>query len=427
MRLCGQAMTRLVALNRYFYPDHSATSQILGDLMVHLAGRGTEVHVVTSRQIYDDPARTLPAYEEADGVAIHRVATTRFGRSGMIGRAVDYLSFYWSASAMAARLLKRGDILLAMTDPPLCSLVAGPLALLRGAHLINWLQDIYPEIAQQLHVPFIKGPLGSLVARLRDWSLRMASLNVVVGNTMAARLTALGIAKDRIEVVPNWADDDMITPLPHVMNELRERWGLHDKFVVGYSGNLGRAHEFETIMGAAERLRDDPRIVFLFIGSGYQLGELKAQVHTKGHFRFLPYQPRQLLRQSLAVADVHWLSLRPSLEGLIVPSKFYGIAAAGRPIIAVTAADGEIARLVHEHNCGTVVTPGDADGLATAIAALAQDNARIASMGANARAMLEANFTRDMAFQRWRAVLARVEAASSVNAAKRAPTARKVV
>ena len=150
-------MTRLIFLNRYFYPDHSASSQILSDLAFHLATIGKEVHVVTSRQLYDDHRARLPAEEIVRGVHIHRIPTTRFGRSTLLGRSLDYLSFYASMWRYTRALARQNDILIAKTDPPLISVLAMLAARHRGAHLVNWLQDIYPEVAMQLGVPFFKG------------------------------------------------------------------------------------------------------------------------------------------------------------------------------------------------------------------------------------------------------------------------------
>ena len=178
--------------------------------------------------------------------------------------------------------------------------------------------------------------------------------------------------------------------------------------MVGYSGNLGRAHDFDTILAASERLRDDPRIIFLFIGSGHNLDKLANLVKSRGldaNFRFIPYQERAFLKYSLGVPDLHWLSLKPELEGLIVPSKFYGIAAAGRPTIAITAADGEIANLVRNYHCGRVIEPGESEKLAATILKLSRNPEQLATMGRNARAMLDAQFTRRAAFRRWSAVL----------------------
>jgi colanic acid biosynthesis glycosyl transferase WcaI len=170
---------------------------------------------------------------------------------------------------------------------------------------------------------------------------------------------------------------------------------LVGKFVLGYSGNLGRAHDFATVLAAAERLRADTNIIFLMIGGGKGFGELSAAVKARGldrSFRFVPYQERQLLPYSLGVADVHWISLNPRLEGLIVPSKFYGIAAAGKPIIVIGDKAEEIAQLVQQHGCGIVITLGDADTLAETLQKLSTALETISAMGMRARAMLDAHF-----------------------------------
>jgi glycosyltransferase involved in cell wall biosynthesis len=421
-------MKRLIALNRYFFPDHSATSQLLGDLMFYFASAGAEVHVITSRQLYDDPQRQLPSSAIERGVFIHRVSTTNFGRSGLPGRALDYLSFYHSAYKLMRTLIEPGDTLVAMTDPPLSSILGMRAARKKGARLVNWLQDIYPEIAVVLSVPLFKGPIAFGVCYWRDRSLRSAAVNVVVGEGMAERLMKRGVTSAHIKVIQNWTDDTEIVPIPHKQNQLRKQWGLEDKFVVGYSGNLGRAHEFDTILAASERLRENPHIIFLFIGSGHNLDKLADLVNSRGleaNFRFIPYQERAFLKYSLGVSDVHWLSLKPKLEGLIVPSKFYGIAAAGRPIIPITAADGEIANLVRNHRCGRVIEPGESEELAATILELSRSPEQLATMGRNARAMLDAQFTRRSAFGRWSAVLDEVgitldpNAADSVNAPSR--------
>jgi glycosyltransferase involved in cell wall biosynthesis len=162
------------------------------------------------------------------------------------------------------------------------------------------------------------------------------------------------------------------------------------------------------MLAAAERLRGDARFIFLFVGGGKNMDRLRRCVEKRGlghSFRFVAYQPRELLGRSLGVADVHWLSLKPELEGLIVPSKFYGIAAAGRPLIAVGARDGEIARLVRRHDCGVVIEPGDVDTLVATLVGLATDEDKRLAMGARARSMLDAHFARRHAFARWDRVL----------------------
>jgi len=411
-RSLGQAAApeapQIIFVNRFFYPDHSATSQMLTDLAFHRATAGRPVRVITSRQRYDDPQAGLSEQETMNGVAINRVSTTRFGRSALIGRGFDYLSFYVSVWRSILALATPGAILVAKTDPPLLCIPALYAVRQRGLRLVNWLQDLYPEVATKLGVPIARGPVAPALLRLRDISLRAASANVVVGERMAELVRARGVDPTRVHVIPNWCDDDEIRPVANADNPLRREWGLNGRFVVGYSGNLGRGHEFETILGAAEHLRHEPHIVFLFIGGGRKLDEFVSEVHKRnlaGAFRFLPYQERAGLKHSLSVPDVHWISLRPELEGLIVPSKFYGIAAAGRPVIAITASDGEIARLVRRHRCGIVVEPGASQILANHLRHLSADVGAVTGMGYRARTMLDHHFTRQQAFAAWDRVL----------------------
>jgi colanic acid biosynthesis glycosyl transferase WcaI len=167
-------MRRLIFVNRYFFPDHSATSQILSDLTFHLAASGNDVHVITSKQIYDEPDADLPSREIIDRVNVHRVPSTRFGRTGLPGRALDYLSFYHSARRRFGEITRADDIAVVKTDPPLLSVALAPIARRQRARLINWLQDVYPETASVLGVPLARGPAASALAMLRDRSLRAA-------------------------------------------------------------------------------------------------------------------------------------------------------------------------------------------------------------------------------------------------------------
>lgn len=406
---------RIIFLNRFFHPDHSASSQLLGDLAFCLAERGERVHVIASRQCYDNPDAALAPFDRERGVDIHRVATTRFGRLSLPGRAIDYLSFYLAAGWMLLCLARRGDVVIAKTDPPMLSIIAAALAPLRGFKTVNWLQDMYPEIATELGVSALKGILGRGLVAVRDASLRSAAMNVAIGEDMAQRLRTAGVAPERLRVIANWTDDEAIVPVDDQTNPLRRQWALADKFVVAYSGNLGRAHDVETMLGAAERLRSRDDIAFLFIGGGNELTELETEMRRRGmtNILFKPYQPRSLLAQSLGVADIHWLSLKAGLDGLLLPCKFYGIAAAGRPIIVVGSPDGELAKLVSQYESGFHVGLGRSEEFAHIIASLANDRPRCHQLGMNARRMLEARFTKAQALERWRAVLRNAAGATS--------------
>jgi colanic acid biosynthesis glycosyl transferase WcaI len=397
----------IIFVNRYFYPDQSATSQLLTDLASALTQTGFTVHVICSRQRYADPAARLAPQESINGVTVHRVWTTRFGREGLLGRALDYATFYCSSALTMLRLLRRGDTVIAKTDPPLVSIVAMMAAKIKGAQLINWLQDIFPEVASLLGANPLPRPLDALLRTCRNLSLRSARVNVVLGEGMRDRLLRLGIPAMRIEIIENWADCSKDAPKEASHSILRAKVALMDKFVVGYSGNLGRAHEFETLLGAAEILKDDSEIVFLMIGGGAGMLKLSKITVERGlkNFLFLPYQPRQNLCDSLAASDVHWVSLLPELEGLIVPSKFYGILAAARPTVFVGNPDGELACAIRRGRCGVTVAVGDVDALVDEVRHLKKDPAYRKCLGTNAYQHYCEHYSAPRAFDRWAEIL----------------------
>lgn len=396
-------MQQIIFINRYFYPDLSATSQMLSDLVFGLNKSNCEIHIVASRQRYDDAKAVLASSETINGIVVHRVWTSRFGRQALLGRAADYFTFYLSAAVSLLKITRAGAIIVAKTDPPLISIVAAAVAAIKSARLINWLQDLFPEVAAELGIKVIRGPVYKVIKHLRNFTLKRAEKNIVLGYLMAQRLEREGISLDKLAIIPNWADGRQIRPILPSENPLRATWGLEHKFVVGYSGNLGRSHDFLTILEAAGKLSDDPDIVFLFIGAGAQLGSVREQTQalSLSNIEFRPYQPRSELANSLSVPDVHLISLKPELEGLIVPSKFYGIAAAGRPTIFIGDLDGEISGLLKEYECGIAVRQGDASALAAEIRSLKGNPERMRRLAEKARVAFDTHFDMPVAISEW--------------------------
>jgi colanic acid biosynthesis glycosyl transferase WcaI len=397
---------RIFLFNRFYAPDLSATSQLAGDLAAHLVGEGFEVHAVAGARAYDG-AGGLAREEVIAGVRVHRVRAPAFGRAGLIGRALAYLWLYVAFAWRAWRMLRRGDIALVLTDPPLLLVPLGAVARWRGARVVNWLQDLYPEVAYKLRVGPFAAPGGRLLFRalaaLRDHALRGAARNVVIGARMG-RMLAQTLPAARTVIIPNWADDEAIRPMPAPNHPLRALWGLEGKFALAYSGNLGRAHDWTTLLDAADLLRARDDIAFLLIGDGFHRASLRRAAEARGlgeRFRFVAYQMRERLALSLTAADAHWACLRPELEGCIVPSKVYGVAAAGRPCLFIGAADGEVGGMVREFSCGLQIDMGDARGLADAIQRLADDVALRALMGENARRMIDERFSKAAALARF--------------------------
>lgn len=404
----GIAVMRVILANRFFYPDESATSRMMSSLAFGLAAQGVNVEVVASRQRHDGGA-PFATYEQAGGVSFHRVPTARFGRARLLGRAADYATYHLSAGWRVRRLARAGDIVIIGTDPPLFSVTAMIALAGSRARLVNWMLDLFPEAAIELGLLRARGWAAHLLCGLRDMSLRRAQLNVAPIGRMAELLAERGLAPGNMLVMHQWSDGS-IRPIEPMDNPLRREWGVEGKFVVGYSGNFGRVHEFGTILDAAELLRHHADVVFLFIGDGQRKAWVEAEIRRRGLANVLmhPLQPRERLCPTLCAADVHLVSLLPALEACSVPSKFYGILAAGRPTLFVGDSDGEIARIIARTGCGVAVRIGEAALLADAIATLAASATQRMEMGSRARQVFEAEFNEAVGIGAWLRLLASI-------------------
>lgn len=398
----------IVLANRYYSPDTSATSQMVTDLAEYLANQGHRVEVIASRQRYEEAAAQLASTETINGVSVSRVWTSTFGRGHLAGRALDYLSFYLSFFFAVLASLHKGSVVVCCTDPPLLSVPASLACGIRRAHLVNWLQDLYPEVAIALGVVKPRSPFTRILLWLRDRSLRTAWRNVALGEVMQERVQHCGVTEGRTTIIHNWS---ITLPAPIIpddaSNPLRLEWGISGQFIVEYSGNLGKAHEIDTLLEAARILGTEANICFLMIGAGYYTEELRIRAKREGlgNIHFQPYQPLNNLHNSLAVANVHLVILRPEMEGSIVPSKFYGAAASGRPIIFVGSDRGEIARILQREQAGITVPSGDGRELAKSVLHLRDNTQLRQSMGVNARRITEEVYTRDNSLNQWSQLL----------------------
>jgi glycosyltransferase involved in cell wall biosynthesis len=392
----------VIFFNRFFFPDTSATSQMLSDLAFHLASCGHNVQVVTSRTGDREPSESV-----VRGVTIHRVATALTGPHSLFERALAYLAYWRGARSAARRLVRAGDVVVVKTDPPLLSAIVGPLAKRLGAKVVVWLQDVFPETANEYGVPGAGGPIGALLRRVRDQSLASADHVVAISDRMAQRVARLPcVRSEHLSVIHNWADSTIV-PIDPTSSESRRRWQLADKFVVGYSGNLGRVHEFDTMLRAAKTLETDRDIRFLIVGRGPRWAEVQSRAKRENlrNVRLEPYQERDALTQTLGASDVHLSVLRPEYEGLVHPSKLYGIMAAGRPTIFIGDPKGETAAILAGTGAGVTVATGDVGGLVQAIRSLRDRPEERQKMGARARKALEERYSTRQAVARWEALL----------------------
>lgn len=401
---------RVVLANRYFYPDQSATSRMVTSLANELVREGIETIALASRNYHGESPQTLPAREMIGGVDVRRIWTSGFGRGKLLGRAVDYATFHLSAAAWFAANARKDDICVVCTDPPLLSVSAALPVRLRRAKLVNWVMDLFPEAAIELGLIKQQAASGKIAIALRNWSMRQSALTICPIDKMAQFLSSKGIAPENLAVVHHWADKNEILPVHPEENTLRQSWGLGEKFVIGYSGNFGRAHEFVTVLDAAEQLQNDPDIVFLMIGEGQQRSYVEREVKRRGLSNVVmkPFQPVEQLSESLGAADVHLVSLKPELEHCIVPSKFYGVLAAARPTIFIGDPDGEIATVVRDFHCGLSLCPGEVEMLVSSVMLLKNSQLNRNTMGNNARYLMETAYSKEFGAAVWQSAIARI-------------------
>lgn len=390
-------MSRVVFINRFYFPEEPATAQLLGDLAENLAAHGYEVSVVTGHP------RNSPARQSRNGVAINRVGPFAAGSNSLPARAATFVCFWAACAWHLLRTVRRGDVLVALTDPPLVGIVAVVIGRMRGADVIHWVQDIYPEVAELLTPrPAVRWLLAA-VTPARNWAWRRSRACVTLGADMAAHLRSQGVPAGRIHLIPNWPPAGVG---PADGNPLRLERGLTGKFVVAYSGNLGRVHQLDSVVPVAARLKERRAIVFAFTGGGARRKPLEALLTAAGaNACFYPPQPRAGLSEGLAVGDVHWVTLKPGAERVVFPSKFSGILAAGKPVLFLGSPDCELAQIIRSEGVGFAFAPEACEEIAACIVQLAGDPESVAGMGRRALALAERHATLEHAVAFWTTLL----------------------
>jgi glycosyltransferase involved in cell wall biosynthesis len=394
----------ILVLNQYYLPGVEATAQLLGDLC-HALARDADVTVVTGR--LRGVAPNAGRSRGGDCVDVIRVNSTAYDRRGLRGRAINYLT-YLAQSLREGLSVRKPDIVLCMTDPPVIANVALVIARRFRAPLIVISQDVFPEIAVELKR--LENPL--VIAALRRairFYLTRADRVVAIGETMRQRLEEKGARRDRVRVIPNWVDTARLTPKPHDNAWAREQ-GLVGRFVVMHSGNVGHAQNLDALIRSATFLRDLDDLRILIIGTGARHAELVALAERLEveQVVFLPYQPRDVLPDSLSAAHVHVVGLAAGLAGYVVPSRLYGILSVARPVIVAADRASETATVVETVGCGVVVRPGRPDLLARVIRQAHDGELDLDEMGSRAREFVRREADRGVALDRYRELIREV-------------------
>ena len=366
---------KILLLNQVFYPDVVATAQHLSDLAAELVKRGHQVTVVSARRGYEHPDSLFPPRETWRGVNIIRIYSTRFGKQAKWRRAMDFASFLFFC-CLRLLFLPRHDAVVALTTPPLISFVGAWRAKLWGAKFCYWVMDFNPDEAIAAGWLRANSFAAKFLERCSLFSLRRAEKIVALDRFMRDRIVAKQIPEDKIAVIPPWSQDSEVSFDAIGREKFRVAHGLTDKFVVMYSGNHSPVHPLETVMQAANQLRQESKIVFCFIGGGSEFARVKQWAVGNPQVLCLPYQPLNELSASLSAADIHLVVMGNAMLGLVHPCKIYNIFAVGAPVAYVGPRPSHITEIFDKlpDYHWISVEHGESGNLASKLQTLAQKN-----------------------------------------------------
>jgi colanic acid biosynthesis glycosyl transferase WcaI len=371
----------VLLLNEYFPPDTSATANNAALVAQALAERHY-VTVLAGRPSYD-PVKRHRAYlfkrQREGNLVVERVGSTAFSRLRMKGRLANYLSYL--ALAVPRALSMNPDLVLAMTDPPIEGIVGASIAKLLGRPFVYNIRDLYPDMALAGGI-LRPGVWTDAWESSHRWALREAARVIVLGEDMRKRIIEKAVDPARITVIRDAMPFPAILP-PVDQALVREiRGGF--RFLMVHAGNLGFSGAWQTLIRAAQILESEG-VGLAFIGEGARKQQIQQAAQNCRNIRFLPFRPAAELPAVMAAGDLHVVTIRRGLEGIVVPSKLYNILAYGRPILAVATERAEVARLAHQYECGIAADPDDATQVAQAVRRLLAAPDRLEHMSRQAR------------------------------------------
>lgn len=403
----------LLIYAHYYYPDVASTGQILTELAEGLkeSFHTTVICTVPSYtgKVSQYYRKHKYYYENINGVDVLRIRVPEFRKNFAPSRIVNIVSYFFSAVAATFRV-ERQDYVFTISQPPVLGGLLGVIGKhLKKARLIYNIQDFNPEQVKAVEFTGNKLILNTMML-MDKHSCKAANKVIVVGRDMIDTLhQRFGEKMVPYAYINNWIDEKEIYPLPEGdagVQKFRKRYGLDNRFVMMYSGNIGLYYDLPNLLKLIAQFQQEKEVVFAFIGEGSVLEELKEyqQKHQLENVVFIPYQEKKDLIYSLNAGDVHFVMNAKGIKGVSVPSKLYGVMAAGKPVLGILEEGAEARLIVEEAECGRVVSPEDYEAIRNLIREFIQkrNSEELSCMGEKGRSYLVQHLTKDVSIKKYR-------------------------
>lgn len=394
--------TRVWFISELYYPELTSTGYYITQLAEGLA-RWFPVRVLTTQPTYASRGQTAPWHESRHGVEISRFRATRFDKNVLLLRLVNAATITMTLGFRAFTRLRQGDVVMVVSNPP----TLPPLVLLgcrlRGARCVLLIHDVYPDSVVKAGILAERGVVTRMWRALSRAVLRAAGGIAVLGRDAQELVEQCrGPSGPPVALARLWAETEMVRPMRLESTRLCKELGLHGKFVIQCSGNLGRTHQFEDVLGCAAHLQGRKDIHFVFIGAGARFSQLCQTAKSLNNVTVLPERRRDEISDSLNCCSLAIIPMKAGMKGVSVPSRIYNILASGKPLLAIGDEDSEAALIIGEERIGWNVAAGQPEEIASIIAWAVEHQSEVVEMGTRARAAAEQRFQFDTSLSAYR-------------------------
>lgn len=406
-----ESKERLWVLSELYYPEQTSTGYFLTKIAEGLSN-DYDVQAICGQPSYSERGITAPHFEHRNGVAIHRMKATHFDKDKLLFRLVNAATMTLATGWFLLRHLKRGDQLLVVTNPPTLPPVAVTISRLKDCRALLLVHDVFPETLAVTRMLSRDSFLFKSISWVMRATYRAFDRVIVLGRDMQELVErSYGVASQRIAIIPNWGDSDEVVPIERSKNAFAKQYGLIDKTVIQFSGNIGRTHDIASLIHVARQLRHLDELVFLFVGYGGKTPLIEKAINDDqlANIVFAPRQPREMLGPMLACADATVIAFEDDMLGISVPSRMYNVMSAATPIIAMADPQSELALCVEENDAGWVIPAGDRASLQSVIEAIAaaSSEGKGRAKGLNGRMAVRARYSLAAILALYRKVLSR--------------------